>query len=111
MRIFGAATVAIGMLLVASSAIAQNQTPRDTLTGLYVISIAVDMCDLEVSNSQQKRLDSAIELFESKVGLSDRKLDKEYTRLEKELENDKKAFCREITPIAKAALRDLPDPK
>jgi hypothetical protein len=111
MRTLVAAATALGVVLVAASAIAQKQkqSPRDTLTGLYVISIAIDACDLEVSNTQQDRLDAAIELFEGKVGLSDRKLDKEYKRLEKEIEADKKAFCKEVTPIAKAALRDLPD--
>ncbi len=106
MRVFAAAAL-LGVSLFASSAIAQ--TPRETLTGLYVISIAIDTCDLEVSNSQQKRLDTAIEVFEGKVGMSDRKLDREYQRLEKALEADKQGFCKEITPIAKAALRELPD--
>jgi len=108
MRAFAAAVaVVFGIGLFASSASAQSA--RETLTGLYVISIAVDTCDLEISNSQREKLDSAIELFEGKVGLSDRKLDKEYDRLEKALEADKQGFCKEITPIAKAALRDLPN--
>lgn len=107
MRKLIAATAALGFSFVAQTAHAQSA--REILTGLYVISIAVDVCDLEISGTQQKQLDAAIAFYEGKVGLSDRKADKVYSKMEEAAEADQKAFCKEVKPIAKAALRELKD--
>ena len=38
----------------------------------------------------------------------DRKLDKAYSTMEEAVEKDKSAFCKEMSPVAKQILKDLP---
>jgi hypothetical protein len=76
--------------------------------GLYAIDIAVDACDLDLTKEQEKRLEFWIDWAEKQLNVADRKLDKTYDGMAKAVENDKKAFCRQMTPIAEQALKELP---
>jgi hypothetical protein len=90
---------------------AQNLSKSDAqkmVLGLYVIDIAVDVCDVELTKEQEKRLEFWIEWAEKQLDVTDRKLDKTYEALEAEAKNDKKEFCSKMTPVANEALKTLP---
>ena len=78
--------------------------------GLYAIDIAVDACDLDMTKDQEKRLEFWIGWAEKQLDIADRKLDKAYDGMAKEVDKDKAAFCRQMKPIATQALQDLPPP-
>jgi hypothetical protein len=78
------------------------------VVGLYLISVAVDACDVDIMKAQEKRLEHWIEWAENKLNVADRKLDKAYSEMEKAAEKDKKAFCAEMKPVAAQSLKDLP---
>jgi hypothetical protein len=103
-----------GLPLAAALAFApcaQAQSKEDAqkmLVGLYLISIAVDACDLDITKEQEQRLDKWTEWAEEKVDVADRKLDKAYAEMEEAVEKDKDKFCKEMKPVAEKALKDLP---
>lgn len=78
------------------------------VVGLYVIDIAVDVCDLDLTKEQETRLDFWIDWAEKQLDIADRKLNRAYDGMVKEAEKDKTDFCRQMTPVAKKALQDLP---
>ena len=80
------------MLLLPLAASAQTLTKADIekmVIGLYVIDVAIDVCDLDLTKEQEKRLD-----------IADRKLNKTCDTLEEEVQKDNKAFHAKMTPIA-----------
>jgi len=94
---------------MAMPAHAQTQEEiKDMVVGLYVVSIAIDACDLDLTKNQEERLDYWIEWGEKKLNIADRKLDKAYATMEEAVEKDKSAFCKEMSPVAKQILKDLP---
>ncbi len=94
---------------MAMPAHAQTQEEiKDMVVGLYVVSIAVDACDLDLTKEQETRLDYWTEWGEKKLNIADRKLDKAYATMEEAVEKDKLAFCKEMSPVAKKVLKDLP---
>jgi len=100
------ATVALPL---AHSARAQSQEEvQSMVVGLYLVSVAVDVCDLEISKEQEKRLEHWIEWAEEKLKVADRKLEKAYTEMEAAAEKDKEAFCAKMKPIAAKTLKELP---
>ena len=101
-----ASVVALSMAMPTH---AQTQKEiKEMVEGLYVVSIAIDACDLDLTKDQENRLDYWTEWGEKKLNIADRKLDKTYADLEKAVEQDKRAFCKEMSPVAKQVLRDLP---
>jgi hypothetical protein len=100
------ATVALPL---AQSARAQSQEDiQQMVVGFYLVSVAVDVCDLEITKDQEKRLAGWIEWGEGKLKISDRKLDKAYSDMEAAATKDKKAFCAEMKPIAAKTVKELP---
>ena len=98
-----------GAFAFAPSAHAQSKEDAEKmLVGLYLISIAVDACDLDITKEQETRLDKWTEWAEEKVNVADRKLEKAYAEMEESVEKDKDKFCREMKPVAEKALKDLP---
>ena len=83
---------------------------KEMVLGLYVVSIAIDACNLDLSKDQETRLDHWIGWAEKKLDIADRKLDKAYASMEEAVEKDKSAFCKEMSPVAKQVLKDLPAP-
>ena len=100
----GAAAVSMAMPVHAQT----QEEIKDMVMGLYVVSIAVDACDLDLTKEQETRLDYWTEWSEKKLNIADRKLDKAYATLEEAVEKDKSAFCKEMSPVAKKVLKDLP---
>ena len=101
----------LAMLLLPVAASAQALTKADAekmVIGLYVVDVAIEVCDLDLTKEQEKRLEFWIEWAEKQLDIADRKLNKVYDALEEEAKKDKKAFCAQMTPIAKEALKDLP---
>jgi hypothetical protein len=101
----------LAVLLLPLAASAQTLTKADAekmVLGLYVIDVAVDVCDLDLTKEQEKRLEFWIEWAEKQLDIADRKLDKTYDTLESEAQKDKKAFCAKMTPVANEALKELP---
>lgn len=101
------AGVVAASLAMPAHAQTQEET-KDMVVGLYVVSIAIDACDLDLTKDQEKRLDYWIEWAEKKLNIADRKLDKAYATMEEAVEKDKPAFCKEMSPVAKQILTDLP---
>lgn len=100
-----------GAIAVSSVMPAHAQTQeeiKDMVVGLYVVSIAIDACDLDLTKEQEQRLDYWTEWGEKKLNIADRKLDKAYATMEEAVEKDKSAFCKEMSPVAKKVLKDLP---
>jgi len=90
---------------------AQTLTKADAqkmVIGLYVIDIAVDICDVDLTKEQEKRLEFWVEWAEKQLDIADRKLEKTYETMAQEAEKDKKAFCEKATPAANQALKELP---
>jgi len=101
-----AGAVAVSMAMPTR---AQTQEEiKDMVVGLYVVSIAIDACDLDLTKEQEQRLDYWTEWGEKKLNIADRKLDKAYATMEEAVEKDKRAFCKEMSPVAKQILKDLP---
>ena len=101
--------IAIVAFPLAHSARAQSQEEAQSMVvGLYLISVAVDVCDLDITKEQEKRLEALIEWAEGKRKVAERKLDKAYSEMEAAAAKDKKAFCAEMKPVAAASLKDLP---
>lgn len=99
------------VLLLPLAASAQTLTKADAekmVIGLYVVDVAVDVCDLDLTKEQEKRLEFWIAWAEKQLDIADRKLDKTYDALEAEAKKDKKAFCAQMTPVANEALKELP---
>jgi hypothetical protein len=100
------ATVALPF---AHSARAQSQEDiQNMVVGFYLISVAVDVCDLDITKEQEKRLEGWIEWGEGKLKVADRKLDKAYAEMEAAAKKDKTAFCAEMKPIAAKSVKELP---
>ena len=101
--------VAAMALPLAHSARAQSQEDiQNMVVGFYLISVAVDVCDLDITKEQEKRLEGWIEWAEGKLKVADRKLDKAYSDMEAAATKDKKAFCAEMKPIAAKSVKELP---
>lgn len=101
--------IATMVLPFAHSARAQSQEEvQSMVVGLYLISVAVDVCDLDITKEQEKRLEALIEWAEAKLKVADRKLDKAYADMETAAAKDKTAFCADMKPMAAASLKDLP---
>jgi hypothetical protein len=101
----------LALLLLPLAASAQMLTKADAekmVLGLYVIDVAIDVCDLDLTKEQEKRLEYWIEWAEKQLDIADRKLNKTYDTLEEEAQKDTNAFCAKMTPIANEALRELP---
>lgn len=102
----------LGLCLIASAGALAQTLKRDDaekmVVGLYAIDIAVDVCDLDLTKEQEKRLDFWIEWAEKQLDIADRKLDKAYEGMTAEAAKDKDQFCRQMTPIANQALKELP---
>lgn len=101
----------VASLLPLTMALAQTPTKADAqkmVVGLYVIDIAVDVCDLDITKDQEKRLEFWIEWAEKQLEISDRKLEKTYDAMVAEAGKDKKAFCEKMTPVANQAVKELP---
>lgn len=99
------------ILLLPLAAFAQTLTKADAekmVLGFYVIDVAIDVCDLDLTKEQEKRLEFWMEWAEKQLDIADRKLNKVYDTLESEAKKDKKAFCTQMTPIARDALKELP---
>lgn len=109
MRLFVCSAVL--SMVVAWGAMAQTLSRADAekmVVGLYAIDIAVDVCDLDLTREQEKRLDYWVEWAEKQLDIADRKLDKAYDGMVKEAEKDQAGFCKQMTPIANQALKELP---
>ena len=78
------------------------------VVGFYLISVAVDVCDLDITKEQEKRLEGWIEWAEGKLKVADRKLDKAYSDMEAAAKKDKTAFCAEMKPVAAKSVTELP---
>jgi len=105
------AIAAAGASLLALPAALSAQSKEDAqkmLLGLYVVSIAIDVCDLEITKEQEQRLNRWTEWAEEKLDVSDRKLDKTYSEMEKEVQKDKGKFCAEAKPVALKTVKELP---
>lgn len=100
----GAIAVSVAMPIHAQT----QKEIRDMVAGLYIVSIAIDACDLDLTKEQEQRLDYWTEWGEKKLNIADRKLDKAYSTMEEAVEKDKSAFCKEMSPVAKQILKDLP---
>ena len=100
----GAIAVSVAMPIHAQT----QKEIRDMVAGLYIVSIAIDACDLDLTKEQEQRLDYWTEWGEKKLNIADRKLDKAYSTLEEAVEKDKSSFCKEMSPVAKQVLKDLP---
>ncbi len=101
----------LAILLLPLAASAQTLTRADAekmVLGLYVIDVAIEVCDLDLTKEQEKRLEFWIEWAEKQLDIADRKLNKVYDALEDEAKKDKKDFCKKMTPVANDALKDLP---
>lgn len=101
----------LAVLLLPLAASAQNLTKADAekmVLGLYVIDVAIEVCDLDLTKEQERRLEFWIEWAEKQLDIADRKLNKVYDTLETEAKKDKKDFCKQMTPVAKEALKELP---
>ena len=102
--------LAVLMLPLAASAQALTKADAEKMVfGLYVIDVAVEVCDLKITREQEKRLEFWIEWAEKQLDISDRKLDKTYDTLEAEAKTDKAAFCAKMTPVANDAVKELPE--
>ena len=99
---------AVAVSMAMPSRAQTQQEIREMVAGLYIVSIAIDACDLDLTKEQEQRLDYWTEWGEKKLNIADRKLDKAYASLEEAVEKDKAAFCKEMSPIAKKALQDSP---
>ncbi|WP_421998876.1 hypothetical protein [Reyranella sp.] len=110
MRRWLPSVVGLGMLpaLLSPASAQTRKEAEEMLLGLYIVSIAIDACDLDLTKEQENRLDYWIEWAEKKLDIADRKLDKAYAKMEDEVEKDKVAFCKEMTPVAEKALKELP---
>ncbi|MFZ5781363.1 MAG: hypothetical protein ACOY4R_14320 [Pseudomonadota bacterium] len=102
--------IAAGCLwgLVWPASAQSRKEVEEMLLGLYVVSIAIDACDLDLTKEQEKRLDYWIDWAEQRLEIADRKLDKAYATMEAEAQKDEAAFCKEMEPVAAKALRELP---
>jgi septation ring formation regulator EzrA len=101
----------LAVLMLPLAASTQTLTKADAekmVLGLYVIDVAVEVCDLTITREQEKRLEFWIEWAEKQLNISDRKLDKTYDTLEAEAKADKAAFCTKMTPVANEAMKELP---
>ena len=109
LRSFFALFLATLALPLAHSARAQSQEDiQDMVVGFYLISVAVDVCGLDMTKEQEKRLEGWIEWGEGKLKVADRKLDKAYSDMEAAAKKDKKAFCAEMKPVAAKSVKELP---
>ena len=109
MRRLSIALLCAGCFLNVATARAQSQDEiKNIVLGLYIVSVAVDTCDLPMTKDQEKSLEGWIEWAEKKLNVADRKLETAYAEMEKAAEKDKKAFCSEMTPVAAQTLKELP---
>lgn len=93
--------------IMAQSTVSKEDAQKMVI-GLYVVDIAVEVCDLELTKDQEKRLEFWIEWAEKQLNISDRKLDKTYDGMTEEASKDKAGFCAKATPIAQEAVKGLP---
>lgn len=103
--------LSLTILLLPLAASAQTLTKADAekmVLGLYVIDVAIEVCDLDLTKEQEKRLEFWIDWAEKQLDIADRKLNKVYDSLEEEAKKDKKDFCTKMTPVANQALKELP---
>ena len=105
---FLAPLAALLLPLVASAQTLTKEDAQKMVLGLYVVDVAIEVCDLDLTKDQEKRLEFWIAWAEKQLDIADRKLDKAYDAMEAEAKKDKKAFCAEMTPIAKQTLKELP---
>ena len=98
----------IALAGVSSASGQSKKDVEDMLVGLYVISIAIDACDLDLTKEQETRLEYWTDWAETKLDIADRKLDKAYSTMEDEAEKNKVEFCKQMTPVAEKALKELP---
>ena len=101
----------LALLLLPLAASAQTLTKSDAekmVIGLYVVDVAIEVCDLDLTKEQEKRLEFWIAWAEKQLDIADRKLNKVYDAMESEAKRDKKDFCAKMTPVAQDALKDLP---
>jgi hypothetical protein len=97
----------LSALLWPASAQSRKEV-EEMLLGLYIVSIAIDACDLDLTKDQETRLDYWIDWAEQRLEIADRKLDKAYAEMEAEAQKDGRAFCKEMGPVATKTLRELP---
>ena len=102
------ALLVLPVVTVSAQTTLKREDAEKMVIGLYAVSVAVDTCDLDMTRDQEKRLEFWIDWAEQQLNIADRKLDKAYAEMEKEAERNKKAFCDEMMPVAKQALKDLP---
>jgi hypothetical protein len=108
-RLLAAAAAAAGLLALSANVCAQSQEDtQKMLLGLYIVSIAIDTCDLDITKEQEQRLNHWTEWAEEKLNVSDRKLDKAYSAMEQEAEKDKEKFCAQMKPVALKTVKELP---
>ena len=99
-------------LMSSGGVVAQSKLSKEDaqnlVLGLYVVDIAVEVCDLELTKDQEKRLEYWIDWAEKQLNIADRKLEKTYDTMMDEVRKDKKGFCAKATPEAQQALKELP---
>lgn len=93
--------------VMAQSTLTKDDAQKLVL-GLYVVDIAVEVCDLELTKDQEKRLEFWVEWAEKQLNIADRKLEKTYDTMTDEAKKDKGAFCAKATPAAQQVLKELP---
>lgn len=94
-------------VVVAQPTLSKDDAQKMVL-GLYIVDIAVDVCDLELTKDQEKRLEFWVDWAEKQLNIADRKLEKTYDTMVAEAKKDKSAFCANATPAAQQALKELP---
>lgn len=93
--------------VMAQSALTKQDAQKMVL-GLYIVDIAADVCDLDLTKDEAARLEFWIEWAEKQLDIADRKLEKTYDNMMDEAAKDKYIFCAKVTPAAQRALKELP---
>ena len=99
---------AVPFVLCGASASAQTPDARAQLTELYTLAVAVDQCDIALTDDQEERFGTALETAEERSGLSEAELEALFGQIETAAQRDKTAFCAAQRDRAAQAINALP---
>lgn len=86
---------------------AETPSKIDELAILYVIAGTAHVCELDLSDSEDEKLQKNVDDAEEAAGLSDEIRDGMWNKVIADISRDKKKSCADFTSEAIAAIRSM----
>lgn len=102
-----AAFAVIALLAGTGGAAAQAEDDRMKLFRYYIVHVAIDICEIDISSERQKHFDGATDALERKIGLSQDEMDKGFKQIKSGAALNPKGFCETYRPVARQTLAEF----